>query len=156
MEFTTTYRRSLKTSRRYVFENIMDLNHVCVVHRRWFRNLRPTVRHPDYVEYRLEGRFYGMRQEVLASGGPIDTDRYWYEFRGPVATVRVDGMMEGLDGDLTLIEAITYRFPWPLAPFFWFLRGFFIRQKQDILRADGRLLERMLALEKAGFRRFEL
>lgn len=63
-----TFRHFLRSSRRFVLENIMDLEHVCVVHRRWFENLRVRVQRPNYVEYRLRGLFYGMRQEVLARG----------------------------------------------------------------------------------------
>jgi len=62
-----TFRHFVRSSRRFVFENIMDLEHVCVVHRRWFQNLRVRVQRPDYVEYRLTGWFYGLRQEVMSS-----------------------------------------------------------------------------------------
>ena len=74
-----TFRHSLRSSRRFVFENIMDLEHVCVVHRKWFQNLRVRIARPDYVEYCLTGLFYGLKQEVLARGGPLDQDQYWYE-----------------------------------------------------------------------------
>jgi hypothetical protein len=33
---TSISRRRLRTARRFVFENIMDLDHVCPLHRRWF------------------------------------------------------------------------------------------------------------------------
>ena|SRR5207302_6640926 len=66
-----TFCHVLRSSRRFVFENIMDLEHVCIVHRRWFQNWRVRVQRPDYVEYRLTGLFYGLRQEVLARGGPV-------------------------------------------------------------------------------------
>ena len=69
----------------------MDLEHVCVVHRRWFENLRVRVQRPHYVEYRLRGLFYGLRQEVLARGGPVGADRYWYEFITAIARMRVEG-----------------------------------------------------------------
>src|SRR6185437_7284206 len=58
------FRHTIKTSRRFVFENIMDLDHVCTVHKRWFRNLRVVAQTPNYVEYRLTSLFYGMRQEI--------------------------------------------------------------------------------------------
>jgi hypothetical protein len=50
-----TFRHRLRSSRRFVFENIMDREHVCVLHRRWFRNLRLHVQRPEYVEYSLTG-----------------------------------------------------------------------------------------------------
>jgi len=139
-----------------VFENIMDLEHVCVVHRRWFRNLRAHVQRPDYVEYSLTGLFYGLRQEVLARGGPVDADHYWYEFVTAIARMRVEGHVDGQDGNLTQTEVITFRFPALLAPIFWLLRPLFVRQKQDILMADTALLEREYTLEREGFRRTEL
>src|SRR2546427_4615626 len=99
-----TSRHFLRSSRRFVFENIMDLEHVCVVHRRWFQNLRVRVQRPDYVEYRLTRLFYGLRQEVLARGGPVGQDRYWYEFSTAVARMLVDGTLDGEDGTLTQTE----------------------------------------------------
>src|SRR5256885_13956648 len=90
-----TFTHSLRSSRRFVFENIMDLEHVCVVHRRWFRNLRVRVQRPDYVEYRLTGLFYGLRQEVLARGGPVDAGHFWDEFISDIARVRVEGRQIG-------------------------------------------------------------
>ena len=155
MKIVSTFRRKLKTSRKFVFENIMDLDHVCVLHRKWFSNLRIIVQQADYVEYRLTSSFYGLRQELLVRGAPIDHDRYWYEFSGPLAKIRVEGLMEGADGCLTLIERITYQFSWLLAPLFWLLRPLFKRQKQDILLADSGLLERVYELDQAGFRRRE-
>jgi len=92
------FRHKVKTSRRFVFENIMDLDHVCTLHKRWFRNLRIVVQRPEYVEYRLTSLFYGLKQETTARGGPIDENRYWYEFITPLAKARVDGLMEGKDG----------------------------------------------------------
>jgi saccharopine dehydrogenase-like NADP-dependent oxidoreductase len=150
-----TFSHPLRSSRRFVFENIMDLEHVCVVHRRWFRNLRVRVRRPDYVEYRLTGLFYGLRQEVLARGGPIDSNRYWYEFITAFARMRVDGTLIGEDGNLTQTEVITLRFAAVLAPAFWVLRPLFIRQKRDILADDTALLEREYQLECRGFQRHE-
>jgi hypothetical protein len=156
MKVTAKYQRKLCTSRRFVFENVFDLEHVCVVHRRWFRNLRVRVQRPDYVEYLLTSWFYGLEQETLVRGAPIDADRYWYEFLTPLARMRVEGVMEGSDGDLILKETITYNFHWLLAPFFWGLRPLFSRQKDDILRADSGLLERVYELDQRGFRRREL
>ena len=133
----------------------MDLEHVCVVHRKWFRNLRVRIERPDYVEYRLTGLFYGLKQEVLARGGPVDHDQYWYEFVTAVARMRVEGRLEGEDGHLMQTEVITFHFAPPLAPLFWCLRPLFIAQKHDILRADTALLEREYALEQGGFERRE-
>ncbi len=153
MRLVKTFSRRLKTARRFVFENIMDLDHVCVLHKRWFRHLRIRVWRPDYVAYRLRSNFYGLRQDIEVRGAPIDENRYWYEFRGRLARIRVEGLMEGPDGDLTLTETITYHFPWALAPLFWALGPLFVRQKRDILSDDGRLLETSYALEQAGFKR---
>ena len=150
-----TFSHYVRSSRRFVFENIMDLEHVCVVHRRWFQNLRVRVQRPDYVEYRLTGLFYGLRQEVLARGGPVGPDRYWYEFITAVARMRVDGALEGADGNLTQTEVITFEFAAVLAPIMWLLRPLFIRQKRDILAADTALLEREYLLDQSGFQRSE-
>jgi hypothetical protein len=156
MQIRATYSRVVKTSRRFVFENIMDLEHVCVLHRKWFRNLRVRVNRPDYVEYRLTSLFYGLSQELLVRGGPVDASHYWYEFIGPLATIRVDGKLDGPDGSLTQTEEITYAFKWYLAPFFWLLKPLFRRQKDNILHDDSSLLERVYALEQQGFHRLEL
>ena len=134
----------------------MDLDHVCTLHKRWFRNLRIIAQRPDYVEYRLTSLFYGLRQEIKARGGPIDENRYWYEFLSPVANMRVDGLMEGPDGHLTQVERITFRFHWLLAPLFWLLLPLFNKQKEDILRDDTALLERVYELDQTGFTRLEL
>lgn len=150
-----TFSHPLRTSRRFLFENIVDLQHVCVVHRRWFRNLRVRVQRPDYVEYRLTGLFYGLRQEVLARGGPIDSNHYWYEFFTRFARMRVDGTLTGEDGNLTQTELITFQFAAVLAPMFWALRPLFVRQKRDILADDTALLEREYQLEHRGFRRHQ-
>ena len=150
-----TFRHSLRSSRRFVFENIMDLEHVCVVHRRWFQNLRVRAQRAEYVEYRLTSLFFGLRQEVLARGGPVDADHYWYEFISTVARMRVDGTLEGADGNLIQTEIITFNFSAVLAPLMWLLRPLFVRQKQDILAADTALLEREYALDQSGFRRSE-
>ena len=150
-----TFRHFLRSSRRFVFENIMDLEHVCVVHRRWFQNLRVRVQRPDYVEYRLLGLFYGFRQEVLARGGPVGADHYWYEFITAIARMRVEGSLEGEDGNLTQTEVITFEFAAVLAPILWVLRPLFIHQKRDILAADTALLEREYALDQRGFQRNE-
>jgi Saccharopine dehydrogenase NADP binding domain len=155
VQMRLTFRHFLRSSRRFVFENIMDLEHVCVVHRRWFENLRVREQRPDYVEYRLRGLFYGLRQEVLARGGPVGADRYWYEFITAIARMRVEGGLEGEDGNLTQTEVITFEFAAVLAPIFWTLRPLFIHQKRDILAADTALLEREYALEQRGFRRNE-
>jgi hypothetical protein len=155
LETTLIFRHKVKTSRRFVFENIMDLDHVCSLHKRWFRNLRIVAQKPDYVEYRLTSLFYGLKQETTARGGPVDENRYWYEFITPFAKMRVDGRMEGLDGDLTQTENITFNFHWSLAPVFWLLRPLFNRQKEDILRDDSALLERVYELDVTGFQRLE-
>ena len=131
----------------------MDLDHVCVLHRRWFGNLRVRTWRPDYVDYRLSSNFYGLKQDVQVHGGPINRDRYWYEFNGPLAHIHVDGHMQGPDGNLLLTEAITFNFAWPLAPLFWLLKPLFKAQKIDILRDDSSLLERSYQLERDGFRR---
>jgi hypothetical protein len=143
----------LKTSRLLVFENIMDLDHVCVLHRRWFGNLRVRTWRTDYVDYQLSSNFYGLKQDVQVRGGQINGDRYWYEFNGPLARIRVDGHMEGPDGNLLLTEVITFNFAWPFAPLFWLLKPLFKAQKRDILRDDSSLLERSYQLEREGFRR---
>jgi Saccharopine dehydrogenase NADP binding domain len=155
MKLVKTFTRRVKTSRRFVFENILDLDHVCVVHRKWFRNLRIRTWGKDLVSYRLQSRFYGLKQDVEVSGGPIDADRYWYEFNGPIARIRVDGVLSGPDGDLTQTETITYRFHWMLAPLFWLLSPLFKRQKDDILHDDMALLERVHAMDQQGFERTE-
>src|SRR6266852_4643059 len=133
----------------------MDLDHVCTLHKRWFRNLRIIAQRPDYVEYRLTSLFYGLRQEIKARGAPVDENRYWYEFLAPLAKMRVDGLMEGPDGNLTQIETITFSFHWFLAPLFWMLRPLFNKQKEDILRDDSALLERVCELDRIGFKRLE-
>lgn len=153
MIIESTFSRNLKTSRKFAFENIMDLDHVCHLHEKWFSNLRIRVWRQDYVEYRLTSHFHGLKQEIFVKGAPIDENSYWYEFNGPLARIRVDGFMSGPDGDLTLTEKITYRFIWPLFPLFWLFKPLFKRQKEDILHDDGRLLERMYALEQEGFTR---
>jgi len=133
----------------------MDLDHVCTLHKRWFRNLRIVAQRPDYVEYRLTSLFYGLKQETTARGGPIDENRYWYEFITSLATARVDGLMEGQDGDLTQTETITFKFRWFLGPLFWVLRPLFKKQKKDIMRDDSALLERVYELDASGFKRLE-
>src|SRR5438309_257893 len=143
MKIISTYKRQLKTSRAFVFENIMDLDHVCSVHRNWFSNLRIIKWRPDYVEYRLTSHFYGFRQETLVRGAPIDANSYWYEFIGSLASFRVDGFMDGPDGNLFLTEKITLTCHWALVPVFKLLSPLFKKQKEDILRADSSLLERV-------------
>src|SRR2546430_14314650 len=122
-----TFRHYLRSSRLFVFENIMDLEHVCVVHRRWFRNLRVRVQRPDYVEYRLTGLFYGLRQEVLARGGPVDADHYWYEFITDIARMRVEGRLDGEDWELTQTEGISFQFTVVVAPVFLLVPPLFCR-----------------------------
>ena len=156
MKQTGVYKRKLRTTRRFIFENIFDLEHVCVLHRRWFSNLRIRAQRSDYVEYRLTSWFYGLRQEILVRGAPIDENRYWYEFLGRFARIRVEGLIEGPDGNVLLNETISYQYPWPLAPLFFILRPLFQRQKEDILLADGALLERVYELEQRGFQRLEV
>lgn len=155
LQTTLTFRHKVKTSRRFVFENITDLDHVCSLHKRWFRNLRIVTQKPDYVEYRLTSLFYGLKQETTARGGPIDENRYWYEFITPLAKMRVEGLLEGADGDLQQTENITFNFDWVLAPAFWLLRPLFRKQKEDILRDDTALLEREYELHVRGFKRLE-
>jgi saccharopine dehydrogenase-like NADP-dependent oxidoreductase len=155
VQIILTFRHNVKTSRRFVFENIMDLDHVCTLHKRWFRNLRIVAQGPDYVEYRLTSLFYGVKQETRARGGPVDEHRYWYEFETLLAKMRVDGLMEGKDGNLTQTETITFGFHWLLAPLFWAMCPLFKKQKEDILRDDSALLERVYELESAGFKRLE-
>jgi len=155
MQWQVELRHHLRSSRRLVFENIMDLEHVPVVHRRWFRDIRIREQRPDYVEYRLTSCFFGLRQKVLARGGPIDGDRYWYEFHLPFVVARVDGRLEGPDGNLVQTEKITFTFPFLLAPAFWMLRPLLLAQKRDILEADTRLLEREYSLQQSGFQRHE-
>jgi len=150
-----TFRHQVRSSRRFIFENIMDLDHVCVVHRRWFQNLRVIVQRADYVEYRVSGRFYGLKQEVRARGGPSDANHYWYEFITAVARMGVEGNLDGDDGNLTQTEVITFEFAAVLAPVMWLLRPLFVRQKQDILADDTSLLEREWTLEQSGFQRNE-
>jgi hypothetical protein len=133
----------------------MDLDHVCILHKRWFRNLRVIVQRPDYVEYRLTSLFYGLQQEITARGAPIDQNRYWYEFNAPLARMRVEGLLEGPDGDLSQTETISFSFHWLLAPLFWLLRPIFKKQKEDILRDDSALLERVFELDAKGFKRLE-
>ncbi|MBI4565889.1 MAG: hypothetical protein HY716_14470 [Planctomycetes bacterium] len=154
MKRQVVYKRQIKTARRFIFENIMDLDHVCVLHRKWFTHLRTLVRRPDYVEYRLRGWFYGLKQDMRFVGASVDENRYWYEFVGPWVKVRVEGEMEGPDGNLLLTERFTYRFHWLTAPIFWFLGPLFKKQKENILEADSRLLERVYRLDQAGFKRF--
>ena len=111
MQMRLEFRHQLRSSRRLVFENIMDLEHVPVVHRRWFSEIRIRQQTPDYVEYRLTSHFFGLKQTTLARGGPSDGDHYWYEFVLPLATARVDGHLEGPEGNLTQTETITFSFP---------------------------------------------
>lgn len=134
----------------------MDLDHVCTVHKRWFRDLRVVMQRPEYVEYRLTSLFYGLRQEITARGAPIDANRYWYEFLAPLAKMRVEGSLEGDDGDLMQTENITFEFHWLFAPIFLLLRPLFRKQKEDILRDDSALLEREYTLEGTGFKRVEI
>jgi hypothetical protein len=86
-----------------------------------------------------------MKQEILARGGPIDNSHYWYEFISRLATARVDGNLEGVDGNLTQTERITFSFPFILTPVFWLLTALLVRQKQDILECETALLERECA-----------
>lgn len=155
MKIIKTFHRELRTSRRFVFENLFDLDHVCVLHKRWFKHLRIIKRSPEYVEYRLQSLFYGLKQDTLVRGAPIDENRYWYEFLTSLARMRVEGSMDGPDGDLTLTEVITYNFHWLLTPLFFLLSPLFEKQKQDILFDDSNLLERVYQLDQAGFKRQE-
>jgi hypothetical protein len=156
VQTTLVFRHKIRTSRRFVFENIMDLDHVCALHKRWFQNLRVVIQKPDYVEYRLTSLFYGLKQETSARGGPVDENRYWYEFITALAVARVEGLLEGPDGDLLQTEQITFTFKWFLAPLFLLLRPLFRRQKEDILQDDSALLERVYELDRSGFQRVEL
>src|SRR5689334_6467653 len=134
----------------------MDLDHVCVLHKKWFRHLRIIRQSPHYVEYRLQSLFFGLRQDTLVRGAPIDENRYWYEFTTSIARVRVEGTMLGPDGNLTLTEAITYNFHWLLTPLFLLVSPLFEKQKQDILFDDSHLLERVYQLDQVGFNRQEI
>src|SRR5207245_10837401 len=98
-------------------------------------------------------RCYCQGQNALVRGAPIDENRYWYEFLTALSAIRVEGLMEGHDGALTLTETISYSFHWTLAPLFFLLRPLFRKQKEDILLADSRLLERVYKLDQAGFTR---
>src|SRR5260370_20216359 len=69
--------------------------------------------------------------------------------------MRVDGVMDGKDGDLTQTENITFNFHWSLAPFFWLLQPLLKKQKEDILHDDTALLERVYELDASGFKRLE-
>lgn len=69
-------------------------------------------------------------------------------FSAPLARMRFDGLMEGQDGDLTQTETITFKFHWFFAPLFWVLRPLFKKKKEDILRDDSALLERVYELDK--------
>ncbi len=156
MKITKTFHRKLKTSRHFVFENVFDLDHVCVLHKKWFSHLRIIKQTPEYVEYRMQSLFYGLKQDTLVRGAPIDQSRYWYEFLTPLARMRVEGSVQGTDGDLTLTEVITYNFHWVLTPLFVLLTPLFDAQKRDILFDDSRLLERIHQLDQAGFKRQEM
>ena len=155
MKLVQRFSRRLKTSRQYIFEIIMDLDHVCVLHHRWFENLRIRVWRPDFVDYQLTSKFYGLKQEIKVCGAPLDRDHYWYEFNGRLARIRVEGEMLGPDGDLDLRETITFEFPWFLKPFFWLFEPLLKRQKHDILHDDSALLERVYRLQQEGFQRSE-
>jgi Saccharopine dehydrogenase NADP binding domain len=96
-----------------------------------------------------------LKQETTARGGPVDENRYWYEFITPFAKMRVDGLMEGRDGDLTQTENITFNFHWSFAPVFWLLRPLFKKQQKDVLPDDSALLERVYELDVTGFQRLE-
>jgi hypothetical protein len=150
MGFKQRFSRRPRTSRRYVFENIMDLDHVCVFHRGWFEKLRIRSWRTDDVDDKLSSRFYGLKQDIDVRGAPIDEDRYWYEFNGPLARIRVEGEMDGPDGNLTLTETVTFRCPWPLTPFLWLLAPLFKRQKLDILKDDASLPRRLHPAHDVG------
>jgi len=153
MQLIKTFTRKVKTSRKFIFENIMDLEHVCYVHKNWFRDLRIVTQSPYYVEYYLTSVFYGLTQRTHVRGGPIDEDRYWYEFHTPLAKMKVQGSIEGKDGDLVQKELITYNYHWLLHPIFLILSPLFEKQKENILEDDSRLLERMFTLERKGIPR---
>ena len=155
MKITRTFHRNLRTSRHFVFENIFDLDHVCLLHKKWFRHLRIIKQSPNQVEYRLQSLFYGLNQDTLVRGAAVDQNRYWYEFLTPIAQIRVEGSMAGPDGNLTLTEIITYNFHWLLSPLFWLLNPVFQKQKEDILFDDSNLLERVYRLEQTDFKRQE-
>lgn len=60
MQTTLVSRHKVKTGRRFVFGNIMDLDHVCTAHKRWFGDVRIVAQRPDYVEYLRPPRAGGM------------------------------------------------------------------------------------------------
>jgi saccharopine dehydrogenase-like NADP-dependent oxidoreductase len=155
VKIVKTFHRNLKTSRRFVVENIFDLDHVCLLHKKWFRHLRIIKQSPNCVEYRLQSLFYGLKQDTLVRGAAIDHNRYWYEFLTSIAKIRVEGSMAGPDGNLTLTEIITYNFHWLLWPLFWLLNPVFQKQKEDILFDDSNLLERVYQLDQTDFKRQE-
>ena len=92
---------------------------------------------------------------MLARGGPLGPDHYWYEFNTVIVRMRVDGTLEGEDGNLTQTEVITFHFSPLIGPIMWLLKPLFINQKRDILSADTALLEREYILDEAGFQRHE-
>src|SRR5882762_7314666 len=69
--------------------------------------------------------------------------------------MRVEGRLDGEDGNLTQTEVITFHFTVVLVPIFWSLRPLFVHQKRDILAADTALLEREYTLDQRGFQREE-
>jgi hypothetical protein len=155
MKLVKHFKRQVKTSRQYVFENILDLEHVCVLHKRWFSHLRIILQESDYVEYRLLSSFYGAKLDTLVRGKVIDENRYWYEFNTKLSKIRVEGTLTGADGNLMLDETISFNYHWILFPVFLILSPLFQKQKEDILRDDTQLLERVYKLNQKGFKRFD-
>ena len=156
MKLIKYFKRQVKTSRQFVFENILDLEHVCVLHKRWFSHLRIITQEADYVEYRLLSSFYGIKLDTLVKGKVIDENHYWYEFNTKLSKIRVEGALAGADGNLILEETISFNYHWILFPVFLFLSPLFQIQKEDILRDDTQLLERVYKLNQKGFKRYEV
>src|SRR2546427_9677762 len=91
---TLEFKHQVRTNRRFVFENIMDLDHVCSLHKRWFRNLRIVAQRPDYVEYHLTSLFYGLKQETTARGRPVGGNRYSDALLTPLSQMTLDSRAE--------------------------------------------------------------
>src|SRR5260370_12782627 len=69
--------------------------------------------------------------------------------------MHVGRVMEDPDGNLKQSDTLPLSLHLILAPLFWLLRPLFNKQKEDILRDDSALLERVYELDKTGFKRLE-